>query len=100
MVIYTAILKVLYNCMVRKPTRQEIIKFYFENVQNKIFEISKWSKKTWNLPGQPDELTKKLATGKIAQHSWYSYVVTTVGCYYAEITEGFYCFGTPYLEVD
>ena len=45
-------------------------------------------KKTWNAPSQLVELTQKLATGKIAPHSWYSYVVINVGHYYAEIIRG------------
>ena len=50
-------------------------------------KCSKYWKITWNSPGQPVELTQKLATGKAAPHSWYSYVVTDVGYYYAVIIE-------------
>ena len=42
---------------------------------------------TWNSPGQPVELTQTLATGKIAPHSQYFYVVTNVSHYYAEIID-------------
>ena len=38
---------------------------------------------------QPVELAQKLAKGKIALHSWYSYDVTHVDNYYAEIIRGF-----------
>ena len=46
------------------------------------------------------ELTQKLATGKIASHSWYFYVVANVGHCYVVIIEGLWCCGTTHLKID
>ena len=59
-------------------------KFFFQNVQSEIFEILKCLKTTWNLPGQPPALTRKLAVETTALHS-YSGVITIAGHYYIVI---------------
>ena len=55
----------------------------------KFLRSAKCLKKLWNLPEQPAELTQKIATGKTAPHSWFSYVVTNVSYYYVLIIEDF-----------
>ena len=50
--------------------------------------LSNCFKITWNSTEQPIELTQKLATDKVAPHSWCSFVLSIVGHYYVVIFEG------------
>ena len=51
-------------------------KRFLFSVQSDVFEIFKMFKNNSKLPGQPVELTQKLAAATAAPQSWYSYSVT------------------------
>ena len=96
--LYCAILKALCYFKATRAHQTSGSHFFLEMFKTRFSRSSKCSKSTWDLLEQPVELTQILATEIIAAHSWYSYVVTIVGYYYAVIIEGFLLIhdGGPY----
>ena len=68
--------------------RQEITNFSFTSLKDKIFEIFKMLKNNIKFTRTACRIDSKLATGKAARLSWYSYIVTNNGNYDAVIIEG------------